>query len=211
MELNLFNKINRTLQFVNESFTSFERNYGEFNSFYIGYNRALVENQPHAFDVLQQFQDITARQLFNPLHLQNGHYGNNYLDLHVARLTETRVGVHYELPYFLFYYLVNSLEVEIRNFLHLVRSEDFRRDFPVDVTLTEGVLRYSFDRHNLISDYIRERIPLYNRLFNLLNQSTKVFLAIISDRPYFEVELAKLDRLLEVRNSVYQYEAIEIV
>jgi hypothetical protein len=211
MELNLFNKINRTIQFVNESFTSFERNYGEFDSSYIGYNRTLVENQPHAFDVLQQFQDVTVRQLFKRLHLQSGNYGDNYLNLQVSRFTEARVGVHYEFPYFLFYYLVNSLEVEIRNFLHLVRSEEFRRDLPVDIILTEGVLRYSFDRHNIISDYIRERIPLYNRLFNLLNQSTKVFLAINSDRPYFEIELEKLDRLLEVSNSVYQFDVIEII
>jgi hypothetical protein len=210
MELNLFNKINRNLQFVNESFTNFQRNYGEFNSNYIGYDRVLVENQPNASDILQQFEVINTRQLFRTSHIENNHYGENYLDIPATRFTENRVGVHYELTPYLFYYLANSLIVEIRNFLHLVRSEEFKINFTVDVNITDGNLKYSFNRHNQISSYIRERIPLYNRLFNLLNQSTKIFLAISSSDPYFEIELDKLDKILANVENIYRFDVIEI-
>ncbi len=210
MELNLFNKINRTLQFVNESFTHFHRNYGEFESHYIGYDRLLVENQPHASDIFQQFQEINTRQLIRDSYLESNYYGVNYLDIAVIRFTEERVGVHYEFTHYLFYYLANSLITEIRNFLHLVRSEEFKKDFSIDINITDNILNYSFNRHNEISNYIRERIPLYNRLFNLLNQSTKIFLAVNSSNPYFEIDLGRLDNILECLETVYRYDIVEI-
>lgn len=208
MELELFNKINLTLQFVYESFTSFRKKRGEFNSYYNGYDRTLVENQPAAPDILSQFQDVIVRDLFQPTHLQNNHYGDKYLSIPAARFSEERVGVHEELIPYLFYYLANSLQNEIQGFLNLVRSPEFREDMHIDLTIENGVLSYSADRHNLITNYIQERIPTYNRMFNLLNQTTRFFIALNTDRPYFEIKLKDLDEILKVIDERYNFDAI---
>ncbi|MGX1025296.1 hypothetical protein [Psychroflexus sp. MBR-150] len=188
-----YNRLSIPYQFLTRRF--YDRQTYHYEGFYKCFNPEHYIVKGEHLEVLQNFTDLSFREIYTEEHIQEHYFGDEYLNSKLVKIEEKKVCINSELGQVFLYLLVSKLQKGIEQYLNLIA--DLQNEY-------KGLVRTKEDgniveaRIYLLDDLKHrfEEIENYPLVFHLLAQTNSGFLT--RDRyDIVEINLRKIKGLLK--------------
>ena len=205
MDKDTYDKLARTYRFL----TRIDNWHRIYYDGYMIYERDIIQERPILVDVLKQFSEIPFGTFYTDKYKQPFIAPHKFFESSTVIFEEKTVKIHYDFSMVIFHYIVYKLKDEIKVFLEVVNSKEYKERFGSYVNEDEYVSKYSLSNHDKIYHYFSQRIPNFELIFHLFNWTGSQL--IIVDESWMSIKVSRITRILKSVGEDYNFANFEVL